>query len=126
MALTVKNWTLVHQIKKDVADNLIDNIQVELDYRDKYFTGKARKSFQYDVQLSLVGSDIVYMPNIEWGRLPAPVPFEPIHLWVIGKLGYKDPEAIAIAKKIQHKITVEGFKPTRVVRISLEEIVKRF
>lgn len=122
--LGVKEWKLVEKIKTDVANDLKDRMQKELDLRDKIYTGKVRKSIVYDSVDSLVASDEFHSAIVEWGRLPAPVPLEPIYKWVKEKLGVKDSEAHTVAKKIQFKITNEGIKPTRFTKISLETLTK--
>lgn len=97
--------------KMNPENNIYDSISYSIDEETGIIT---------------VGSTAPHSIYVEWGRLPdgRPPPYEPIHAWVIKKMGKSDPEAKSIAWAVVNHIAKEGIKAKRPFKIALEEFVR--
>ena len=117
---------LKEELMSRVADILIKKLQDGLEKEDHIFSGKARDSIQYYEDITIVGSELDYIRNLEYGRAAGShVPIEPLKKWVMVKFGLTDSQAYGVAKKIEKKIFEKGIPMTRFAKIAVEEMVFR-
>jgi hypothetical protein len=132
LSVDVHNQQVLTRLKQRIGEDLAANMRITLikkdipahiDPRDNIYD-----SINWHIDQEgnlLVGSDSPHAPYIEWGRDAGEAPpFSPIHEWVRVKLGKQEPEASQIAWAIVRKISARGVKPTRFMKISLEEFVR--
>lgn len=113
----------IHEITDDIGRDLVLIMQKKLHQMDKEYTGNAIQSISYDDIRRMVGSDLDYVYNIEFGRQKGnPPPFDKIKDWVEKKLGIHDPESREVAGRIVNSIASEGIPMTRFTKLSLIEI----
>lgn len=67
-------------------------------------------------------NDTPYAGVLERGAKPHFPPLAPLTQWVMRRLGKRGPEAVSIARAIQHKISQEGLPAKYVARMELPEL----
>lgn len=133
MAITI---TLTDTGKKKIGEIILDRIADEIFTRSQENIIQAELS---DTGFLLRSGNVIRSPNmrkivysapyasyIEYGTMPHFPPIEPIHQWVLRKLGEKDPAAKNIAWSIAKKISEEGTTPKPFIRNAIEHTLNRY
>lgn len=128
--------TLTEQGRKKIGEIILDRIADEIFTRSQNNIVEAELS---DTGFLLRSGNVIRSPNtrkiiysapyasyIEYGTMPHFPPIEPIHQWVLRKLGEKDPKAKQIAWSIAKKIQMEGTTPKPFLRNAVKHTINKY
>jgi len=125
-----EDFHLVDKILADVANDIVEQIQHEIDVDDLVFTGQLKNSWEThklpDGSI-LVGSRLIWAAVMNEGRIPGKMPpVNALFPWVFQKIGGKNEEEIKrIAFLIARKIAEKGIEPRNYVARALFTMEKQ-
>ena len=123
------NLKEINRMTDDIQKELIQKIQKQIGMDDITFTGNLRKNIKGDFwgSFKTVVADTPYAYFVEFG-LPAGkwVNFDALKLWVEGKLGITEEEALnAVTWKILKKINSNGIKQKRFMKKGIKALIAK-
>ena len=111
---------------RQIANDIVNNIKSMIKTLDITYTGALENSFEAkeDGEDILIGSQLIYAPAVEFGRLPGKMPpVKVLFPWIVSKLGARnEKDAMNKAWAVARSIEKNGIPPQRYIRAALHNM----